>query len=150
MKYILQLLFIFFTIFSYSQTVIDSDKTMGNDERAGLEDIELAPNDSNLVYSWTDTKAEFPGGYIEMIKFIKRNIKYPSDKTDLTGNVFVSLLIEKDGAISEILVVKSFGDKAFDNEAVRVCKMMPKWSAGKIKGEPVRSKVTIPFYFRVN
>ena len=86
-----------------------------------------------------------------MFKFISENVKYPQEAKDknIAGRVFVNFVVEKDGSVDEVKVLRSIGGGC-DEEAVRVVKSMPKWTPGKQKGEPVRVSYIIPFVFKLD
>lgn len=93
---------------------------------------------------------EYPGGMQAMMSFIGENVKYPEDamEKNISGKVFVSFVVEKDGSVSEAKVVKSVC-ASLDNEALRVVNAMPKWTPGKMDGKNVRVKYTLPFTFKL-
>ena len=91
---------------------------------------------------------QFPGGKEACEQFIKENLRYPADaEPGVEGRVIVSFLVNLDGTLSDIHVVKSLGE-AFDNEALRVVKLMPKWSPGAIDGQRAPRKYVIPVIFK--
>lgn len=94
--------------------------------------------------------AQFPGGEMAMLEFLKDNIRYPesAQKAGKQGRVIVSFIIEKDGSIGDVKVLRSV-DPALDAEAIRVVKTFPKWSPGKMSGTPVRTSYTLPVAFRL-
>ena len=94
---------------------------------------------------------EFPGGAAGMMKFIAENVKYPEEaySKGIDGRVLVQFIIEKDGSVTNVKVIKKVND-AIDAEAVRVVKAMPKWKPGKQNGREVRVKYTIPVSFRLS
>jgi TonB family protein len=100
-------------------------------------------------------KAEFIGGNEEMIKFLSENVKYPEDVlqanekgANIHGRVYVKFVVEKDGSISDVEVVRSV-HPSLDAEAVRVVKLMSgKWTPATERGKPVRSMFTLPFVFK--
>ncbi len=94
---------------------------------------------------------EFPGGAVEMMKFLNENVKYPeaAEKAGTQGRVVVQFIVEADGSITNVKVLKNVSDE-IDAEAVRVIKAMPKWKPGSQKGQPVRVKYTIPVTFRLS
>ncbi|UKK57650.1 M56 family metallopeptidase [Prevotella communis] len=94
---------------------------------------------------------EFPGGQEALMQFLRQEVKYPKEAEEkgLQGRVVVRYIIEKDGSISEVEIVKSVNEY-LDAEAIRVVKAMPKWKPGKQNGEPVRVKFTIPVTFRLS
>lgn len=91
---------------------------------------------------------EYPGGMSELVVWLNKNLKYPQSAISrkLKGEVQVAFFIEKDGTCTDFKVVKS-ANTLFDEEALRVCKMMPKWKPGKIKGKIVRTYFVIPVNF---
>ena len=94
---------------------------------------------------------EFPGGEIELMKFISRNVKYPDDAKEAgkAGRVIVKFVIDKDGSISDATILRSVYP-SIDAEALRVVNAMPKWNPGKVKGEPVKVKYTLPLTFSLS
>jgi TonB family protein len=100
-------------------------------------------------------KAEFIGGNEEMIKFLSENVKYPEDVlqanekgANIHGRVYVKFVVEKDGSISDVEVVRSV-HPSLDAESVRVVKLMSgKWTPATERGKPVRSMFTLPFVFK--
>ena len=93
---------------------------------------------------------EFPGGMEAMIQFMQQNMKYPKDaqKLNKQGRVLVNFIIEKDGRVSNAVVVKSVWP-SLDAEALRLVRAMPKWTPGKQNGKVVRVKFTMPFSFAI-
>lgn len=91
---------------------------------------------------------EYPGGIPAMNNFILENIKYPENakKDKITGVVHVKFIIQDDGSVSDVMAVKKIGGGC-DEEAVRVVKLMPKWSPGSNKGENVPVYMKLPVKF---
>lgn len=110
--------------------------------------VPLPPQDDK-VYEVVDVMPEFPGGETELLKYMARNVKYPAEsvKNKEEGRVSLSFIINKDGSISDIKVLKNL-TPALDAEAVRVVKNMPKWTPGKVKGKVVRVAYTTPITFK--
>ena len=106
--------------------------------------------DKNGVYSIVDEMPKFPDGEQAMMKYLADNIKYPKKAKDnnIEGRVFVNFVVEKDGSISEVKVLRGIGGGC-DEEAVRVINSMPKWKPGKQEGKPVRVYYTIPIFFKL-
>ncbi len=102
---------------------------------------------SNEIYAAAGVEAypEFPGGMGAWAKFIQRNLRYPSAAQDngTQGKVFLSFVIEKDGSITDVNVIKGIG-YGCDEEAVRVIKKSPKWKAGQQNNQAVRVRYTMP------
>ncbi|MBC8110012.1 MAG: energy transducer TonB [Verrucomicrobia bacterium] len=90
----------------------------------------------------------FPGGMKVCTKFIERNLTYPKNSNLISGKVWVSFVVLETGKISAIKVVKGIG-KAFDEEAIKVMKLMPDWIPGKQGGKPVKVRYTLPVNFSV-
>lgn len=93
---------------------------------------------------------EYPGGVVEFMKWLTKTLKYPDEalRRHTEGKVMVNFIVEKDGSLSNIKVVKSAG-KLLDDEALRVMNLMPKWSPGKDKGKPCRTLMAIPIVFEI-
>ena len=102
------------------------------------------------VFDVVEKMPEYPGGQAALFEYLSTNIKYPADaeKQKIEGRVLVTFVVNTDGSITDIEVVK----KAFpslDAEAVRVISGMPKWTPGEQKGQKVRVKYTVPLNFRL-
>ena len=93
-------------------------------------------------------RATFPGGNMKLPAFIKENLKYPEDADGAHGRVIVNFVVEEDGSISDIKVVRGV-HPSLDAEAVRVVKLMPKWKPAENRGKPVRTKYMLPIFFRL-
>ena len=120
------------------------------DEDIDVEVTEVGCVDNDTVYNIIEQMPEFPGGAEAMMKFIAGNIKYPEAAIDknIEGRVFVSFVIEKDGSVSNVKVLRGIGGGC-DEEAARVISSMPKWKPGKQKGEFVRVSYQIPIMFKL-
>ena len=92
----------------------------------------------------------FPGGPQALLNYLSEHINYPEgyEEICIQGRVVVTFVVEKDGSLSDITVVKSL-EKAFDEEALRAVKSMPKWIPAMQNGEPVRVKFAVPVNFRL-
>lgn len=91
---------------------------------------------------------EFPGGIVEFMKWLTRNLRYPpqAQQQKIQGKVIVSFIVNKDGSIASPTIVRS-ADPLLDREAMRVIKMMPHWKAGLQDGKPCRTMYAIPINF---
>ena len=107
--------------------------------------------DKNGVYQIVEEMPQFPGGETKLMEYIAKNLTYPQEarEKEISGRVFVSFVVEKDGSVNEVKVLRSIGGGC-DDEAVRVVKSMPKWKPGKMKGEPVRVSYMMPINFKLN
>ena len=114
-------------------------------------DAEDGNDYGDVIYVVTETMPEFPGGGQEMMRFIGENIVYPVEAAQkgIQGRAICQFVVEKDGSISNVVVIRSSGDRDLDNEAIRVVQSMPQWKPGKQRGVPVRVKYTIPVSFRL-
>ena len=103
---------------------------------------------NDKVFDVVEQMPEYPGGMQALFEFISQNIKYPADaqKQKVEGRVLAKFVIETDGSISDIEVVKN-AFPSLDAEAVRVIQAMPKWTPGKQKGQVVRVKFMLPINF---
>jgi TonB family protein len=99
-------------------------------------------------YMTEPTMPKYPGGTEKMFEFIADNLRWPDDDACIQGRVVVSFIVEKDGSLTDVKVIKSV-NPAFDKEAVRVVKSMPKWEPGMYRGKPARVKYCIPISFRL-
>ena len=102
------------------------------------------------VYDVVEQMPEYPGGMSELMKFIGETMKYPEDaeKQQKEGLVLVRFVVEKDGSVNDVEVVKDAWP-SLDAEAIRVVKLLPKWTPGKQNGKVLRVKYTIPFRFAI-
>ena len=98
----------------------------------------------NDVYNMVDQSAKFQDGYNSIIKFVQENIKFPAEakENNVHGRLMLSVVVEKDGSLSDITVKKGLG-YGLDEEIVRIIKMMPKWQPAQHKGKTVRQSQTI-------
>lgn len=108
-------------------------------------------NYEEVIFIVAEQMPEFPGGQQAMMKFISENLQYPvaAQENGIQGRVICQFVINRDGSIVDVVVVRSAGDRHLDSEAIRIIKSMPKWIPGKQKGKPVRVKYTIPINFRL-
>lgn len=99
-------------------------------------------------YDYVEEQPQFPGGDQAMLRFINNERRYPSSsyKTGIEGRVMCGFIVNADGSLSHVAVVRGVTDD-LDDEAVRVISKMPRWKPGKVGGEtvPVYCLLTIPF-----
>ena len=108
------------------------------------------PEVSNKVFDVVEEMPSFPGGQGALMSFLNSNIKYPvvAQENGVQGRVIVGFVVERDGSITDVKVMRSV-DPSLDREAQRVVKAMPKWKPGKQNGSAVRVKYTVPVVFRL-
>lgn len=102
----------------------------------------------NRLFITVQQSAEPAGGFNKFYRFLGKNIRYPAEarNRNIQGRVICQFVVEKNGALSDIKVVRGIGAGA-DEEAVRVLALSPKWTPGKEKGIPVRQQYTVPISF---
>jgi len=112
--------------------------------------VDFKQYDEN-VYNTVEDLPSFPGGMPELFKFMQQNIKYPAEAiaSKKAGSVIVSFVVSKDGSITDVGLIRGISPE-LDAEALRVVRMMPKWNPGKVKGEPVNVKFTLPVNFSLS
>ena len=135
MKILISLLIIIFSYFSLkAQTLVGNDTIKSSENR--LTNKEEVPVVEELP--------QFPGGSNNMSKFIAENYNFP-EKTikKIDGKVYVSFLIDEEGKINQIQILKGI-DKEIDDEILRVVSIMPAWKPATMNGRNVRVKMTIP------
>jgi len=104
--------------------------------------------DEAEIFTVVESMPSFPGGMGELMKFLSQNINYPTlaKESGIQGRVFINFVVEPNGKISNVKVLRGIGGGC-DEEAVRVVKSMPKWSPGKQRGKPVRVSYNLPVKF---
>ena len=102
------------------------------------------------VWEVVEQQPSFPGGPSALMQWLSSNIHYPpvAEENGIQGRVVVSFIVEPDGHISNVQVVRGV-DPSLDKEAVRVCNAMPKWQPGKQNGQAVRVKYNLPVTFKL-
>ena len=139
-------------------TAIGAFDVTGNDEAAGevlkaketIAQPEPPKEEETKVFDVVEQMPSFPGGPSALFEYLSKNIKYPvvAEENGIQGRVIVSFVVERDGSITDVRVVKSV-DPSLDKEAQRVVKSMPRWIPGKQNGSAVRVKYTVPVTFRL-
>ena len=102
------------------------------------------------IFLSVEENPEFPGGPAKLLEYVQKNLKYPmmARESDIQGRVFVGFVVEKDGSISKVQVLRGIGGGC-DEEAVRVVQSLPKFKPGKQRGNPVRVSYTLPIVFKL-
>jgi protein TonB len=140
------LLFLF-PLSGYTQSDTLLLDSLRNPFEGVIIDIDIDNIDTTeKVHEFAEVEPQFPGGEEEMIKFISNNIVYPLGLESSQGIVYASFVVEKDGSFSRLEILKGFS-KEFDQAVVNIILKMPKWEPGKIGGEKVRVRFTIPVNF---
>ena len=107
---------------------------------------EKKDSDEN-IYDVVEQMPSFQGGAVALMSYINKTLKYP-DEVCGQGRVIVEFVVEKDGRITNAIVIRSV-DPAFDREALRVINSMPKWIPGKKNGRNVRVRFNVPVQFKL-
>jgi protein TonB len=111
---------------------------------------ELPANDDSIYNtSGIEVRPEYPGGIDAFYKFISKNYNPPSDRAFKGGKVFVTFVIEKDGSLTEIKVIRDPGFRTAD-EAIRVLQLCEKWKPGEQNGRFVRTQFALPIVLPSN
>lgn len=115
-------------------------------EQPNVVDLENNPLNFRVV----EELPEFPGGAVELMKWLTKNLKYPSSaqQRKVQGKVVAQFIVNIDGSISNIELLTHV-DPSLDREALRVVRLMPKWKAGKQDAKPCRTQVCIPIVFKL-
>lgn len=145
--------------------ILEDTRTLGSTDKEGIEDLNKSAVITEVVeekpepvvkeegpvnMAMVEQKPMFPGGDAEMYKWLGSNINYPPAAAEegVSGKVTVQFIVEKDGSISNVSVVRG-KHPALDAEAVRVVKKMPKWTPGRNNGAPVRVTYMLPVTFKL-
>ncbi len=131
---------------------VDFDK--GNDDLSALSsaaDNGKIGGESDVPFEVVDQMPQFPGGEREMMRFIRNNLHYPvsAQANGVQGTVIINFVVNREGKIINIKVIKSIGFGC-DEESVKVMEKMPLWSPGKQKGQTVLVSFTMPIRFVLN
>lgn len=100
------------------------------------------------IFVFVEENPSYPGGDEARIKYLVENIKYPdmAKESNIQGIVYVTFVVEKDGRVSNVKVLRGIGGGC-DEEAVRVIQKMPNWAPGKQRGRAVRAQFNMPVRF---
>ena len=127
----------------------DDDEIIIPDEGNGNAVVEEVKEE---IFTFVEQMPGFPGGEEERLKFIQKNTKYPmmEKENGIEGTVYVSFIVDKQGNINDVKVMRGVsGGPGLEKEALRVVKMMPKWSAGKQNGKEVQVQFYMPMKFEL-
>ena len=122
------------------------------DEPAGESNAKVTEDNSLYTdYASLEVMPAFPGGMGALAKYLGKTIRYPAlaRENNISGRVFISFVVEKDGRLTDIKIVRGIG-AGCDEEAVRVLKLAPAWKPGIQNGRPVRVTYTIPVFFQLS
>lgn len=114
-------------------------------------EVVVNPTDNDEeVFLVVEDEPEFPGGMEALYKYLASNIKYPAAAKEqkIQGHVIVNFVIEKDGSVSNIKLLRDIGGGCGE-EAIRVVQAMPKWKPARLRGKRVRAQFNLPINFNL-
>ena len=125
----------------------NADKIVVKDEGISSENGKVFEGE---IFKVVEEMPQFPGGAAKMMEFIQKNIQYPmtAQENGIQGRVFVNFVIEPDGSITNVTVMRGIGGGC-DEEAIRIVQSMPNWKPGKQRGVAVRSSFTVSIIFKL-
>lgn len=128
----------------------DADKFQAVAEQVVVKEPEPEPVKEEEIFVAVEQQPEFPGGTAALMKWLANNVRYPQMALEngISGRVIVKFVVEKDGSVSGVTLVRGV-DKDLDREAIRVVKSMPKWQPGKNNGQAVRCYFNLPVNFKL-
>jgi len=131
----------------YGQEV-NSDSVVNMDEHASRALSHLAS--LKQAFNSSEKMPEFPGGDKALMGFLRTHLRYPihAAKFGVEGRVVVTFVVQRDGSATDFKIAKS-ADKELDEEALRVCKLLPKFTPATKDGEPVPVWYTLPVTFKL-
>lgn len=126
------------------------EKTIEEKSTEGKEFQEASELNTEEVMLMVEQKPEFPGGETAMLDFLKKHIQYPEQAKNASteGKALIQFVVEKDGSITNIIILRD-PCTGCGQEAIRLLKTMPRWKPGKDKGQPVRTRFTLPVTFKL-
>lgn len=137
-------------------TDMDDDLDAFNTEAEPDAVVDLTPidvpdevvDDIDDIFVVAEEMPVFPGGQLALRKYLSQAVKYPpiAVEAGVQGRVFVSFIVDKNGDVTDVSVVRPL-DPSLDKEALRVVKSMPRWTPGMQRGKPVRVSYTVPINF---
>ena len=127
-------------------TLTEEPKVEEKEELPEAVDMYNEPLDFRVV----EDLPQFPGGAVEFMKWLTKNLKYPAtaQQRKVQGRVVAQFIVNTDGSVSDIQVVERLSAEC-DREALRVLRMMPKWQPGLMNAKPCRTKVCIPIVLKL-
>ncbi len=114
-----------------------------------FEAVEIPVEKVDVVYDIVEVEPEYEGGWAAFYKYIGENTRYPNaaKRMNIEGKVYIEFIIEKDGSITNLKVIKPLGGGC-DEETIRVLEMLPKrFEPARLNGKPVRKRMLMPFSF---
>lgn len=137
-----------YTLFAYPTRAYE--KELYKSQNCSNSEKEDDKDTSSIVYDYPDKNAEFVGGVAAMKSFLNEEIIYPEIAIEMgdQGKVFVEFIVEKDGALTCVKILRGVS-REIDRETKRVVRAMPSWFPSERGGEPVRTRARIPISYRL-
>lgn len=131
-------------VVGYADNTPQKSKTESDEVRGKVSD------DDRRVYDVVETPPSFPGGQTELMKLIAQSVRYPADayRDSVQGRVVMQFVVDKDGKVTSPTVVRGVCE-SIDEEAKRVVMQLPDFIPGKLRGEPVAVRYTLPVLFKL-
>ncbi len=142
--------------------IVDNDEEI--DEELDIEDSEAdideeveimvredeEDDDDEKIFVIAENMPEFPGGDVELFRWISKNIKYPviAQENGIMGKVYLNFVVNKHGDIENVTISRGV-DPSLDKEAIRVVKKMPRWKPGLQRNKPVNVSFFLPINFQL-
>ena len=107
--------------------------------------------EEDVIFTVVEDQPSYPGGEEARIRYLQENLRYPqmAREAGIQGTVFVTFVVERDGSVTDVRVLRGIGGGC-DEEAVRVVQNMPRWNPGRQRGQPVRVQFNMPIRFVLN
>jgi len=108
------------------------------------------PEDQKVFFA-VENPAEFPGGMVALMKFVRNTLRYPAEarRMGIEGNVHIKFIVDQNGDISNVEIVKGI-NQSLNEEAIRIVKLFPKWNPGMQNGRTVKSQFVLPIPFKLS
>ncbi len=113
--------------------------------------VEEEEIEEEQIFTIVEDDPEFPGGQAALMQYLQSNLRYPTmaREAGIQGTVFVTFVVERDGSITDVRVLRGVGG-GLDEEAIRVVRNMPAWTPGRQRGQAVRVQFNLPIRFVLN
>ncbi len=137
---------------------IEEEFTIDVEATATTEIQEFTPDvveeeevEEDVIFTVVEDQPQFPGGEEARRRYLEENLRYPTmaREAGIQGTVFLTFVVEPDGSISDVRVLRGIGGGC-DEAAVRAVKNMPRWEPGRQRGQPVRVQFNMPVRFILN
>ncbi|MBR5727852.1 MAG: TonB family protein [Muribaculaceae bacterium] len=118
---------------------------------AGIAQNNTDKGDTQQLVLTPEQQPQFPGGLVELSRFIQANMQYPAtaQQNGIQGKVVLQFIVTTTGEVRDVEVLRSV-DPVLDAEAVRICQMLPRFTPGTLGGKPVNVKYALPINFTLN